>query len=65
MAGTMGFKKERYELSQRVGTALIDEIRGEKLDLILSDCASCQMKIENDAKVDSVHPITMIKQAMQ
>lgn len=65
MAGTMGFKKERYELSQRVGTPLIDEIRGEKLDLILSDCASCQMKIENDAKVNSIHPIAMIRQAMQ
>lgn len=65
MAGTMGFKKERYELSQRIGNPLSDEIRGKKLDLILSDCASCQMKIKNDAKVDSVHPITMIRQAMR
>lgn len=65
MAGTMGFKKERYELSQKIGDPLIDQITGKKLDLILSDCASCQMKIKNDAKVDTIHPITMIRQAMQ
>jgi glycerol-3-phosphate dehydrogenase subunit C len=65
MAEIMGFKKERYELSQKIGDPLIDQIRDKKLDLILSDCASCQMKIKNDAKVDSIHPITMIKQAMQ
>ena len=65
MAGTTGFKKERYGLSQKIGDPLIDQIRDKNLDLILSDCASCQMKIENDAKVDSIHPISMIRQAMQ
>jgi glycerol-3-phosphate dehydrogenase subunit C len=65
MAGTMGFKKERYDLSQEIGNPLMSQVREKKLDMVLSDCASCQMKIRNDAKVDSVHPITVIREAMQ
>jgi glycerol-3-phosphate dehydrogenase subunit C len=65
MAGTMGFKKERYELSREIGNPLMDEIRNKKLDLVLSDCASCQMKIKNDARIDSIHPIRVIREAMQ
>jgi glycerol-3-phosphate dehydrogenase subunit C len=65
MAGTMGFKKERYDLSQEIGNPLMIQVRDTKLDMVLSDCASCQMKIRNDAKVDSVHPITVIREAMQ
>jgi len=65
MAGTMGFKKEKYELSQKVGSSLMNELKDSKLDLILTDCASCQIKIRNDAKINTSHPITIIKEAMK
>jgi len=65
MAGTMGFKKEKYDLSQKIGSPLIDEIEGSGLDLILSDCPSCQMKIKYGAKVNSFHPISVLRGAMQ
>jgi len=65
MAGTMGFKKERYEIAREIGSPLMDEIRDEKLDVVLSDCASCQMKIHNDSGIDAVHPIKVIREAMQ
>ncbi|MGQ9648311.1 MAG: anaerobic glycerol-3-phosphate dehydrogenase subunit C [Thermodesulfobacteriota bacterium] len=65
MAGTMGFKKEKYELSQKVGEPLMNELRDSKLDLILTDCASCQIKIKNDAKINTSHPIRIIKEAIE
>jgi glycerol-3-phosphate dehydrogenase subunit C len=65
MAGTMGFKKEKYELSQMIGNPLMNEIKDSKLDLILSDCPSCRIKIKNEVKVNSLHPIAVFKEAMQ
>lgn len=64
MAGTMGFKKEKYELSQKVGSLLISELKDSKLTLILTDCASCQIKIKNEAKINTSHPIRIIKEAI-
>ncbi|MGB9627133.1 MAG: anaerobic glycerol-3-phosphate dehydrogenase subunit C [Thermodesulfobacteriota bacterium] len=65
MAGTMGFKKEKYELSQKVGSSLMNELVNSQLDLILTDCASCQIKIKNETKINTSHPITIIKEAME
>lgn len=65
MAGTMGFKKEKYDLSQKIGSPLIDEIKESGLDLILSDCPSCQMRIEKEAGVKALHPISILKESMQ
>ena len=60
MAGTMGFKKEKYDLSQKVGGPLIEELRESNLSLIVSDCASCRMKIEKETGIKTLHPISVI-----
>ena len=64
MAGMMGFKKERFDLSQRVGTPLMEEIKKGQLKRIVSDCSSCRMKIEHETGLKTVHPISLIKEAV-
>lgn len=65
MAGTMGYKKEKYHLSEMVGGPLIEEIKRSSLNLILSDCASCQSKINHELGVKTVHPISILRRALQ
>ena len=65
MAGTMGFKKEKFDLSQKVGEPLFEAIKKSGLDLILSDCASCRMKIGKEANVNTVHPILILREALK
>jgi glycerol-3-phosphate dehydrogenase subunit C len=62
MAGTMGFKKEKFDLAQEIGRPLFDEIRGKGLDLVLSDCAACRMKIEKETGVEVSHPIVFLSE---
>jgi len=64
MAGTMGFKKEKFDLSQKIGEPLFDEIEKEGLDLVLSDCAACQMKMKKETGVESFHPIIFLKEIL-
>ncbi len=61
----MGFKKEKFELSQKVGEPLFETIKKSGLDLILSDCASCQMKIGKEANVKTLHPIVILKESLK
>lgn len=65
MAGTMWLKKEKFDLSKKVGNPLINEVRNSQLDLILSDCPSCQMRIESEAAVKALHPISILNESMQ
>jgi len=65
MAGTMGFKKEKYEFSRRVGDPLMSAIKKGRFDLILSDCASCQMRIESEVGVKTTHSISIYKEAIK
>jgi glycerol-3-phosphate dehydrogenase subunit C len=64
MAGTLGFKKEKFDLSQKVGEPLIESIRQSGLDLLLSDCASCRMKIGKEANVKTLHPIVILRESL-
>jgi len=61
MAGTTGFKKEKNELSMRVGKPLADEIRKEAPELVLSDCAACRMRITDKTNVSIHHPIIFLE----
>jgi glycerol-3-phosphate dehydrogenase subunit C len=64
MAGTMGLKKEKFEQSRKMGAELIRRIRDHHLDLILSDCAACRMKIGQEAGVETMHPARFLQRAL-
>jgi glycerol-3-phosphate dehydrogenase subunit C len=64
MAGTMGFKKEKFEQSRKMGEELICSIKNCHLDLILSECAACRMKISQEAEIETMHPAQFLQQAL-
>ncbi|HEY1730198.1 MAG TPA: anaerobic glycerol-3-phosphate dehydrogenase subunit C [Terriglobales bacterium] len=65
MAGTYGFKKEKYNISMDIGRDLFRGILGYKPDLAVTECGSCQMQIEHGTQVRTLHPAEILYQACQ
>ena len=64
IAGTYGFKKENYELSQEIGKPLFEQIRSLEPDCVSSDCETCKWQIEMSTSVPVMHPISIIAEAL-
>ncbi len=65
MAGTYGFKKEKYDISMDIGRDLFRGILAYKPDLAVTECGSCQMQIEHGTHVRVLHPAEILFQAYQ
>jgi len=65
MAGTMGFKREKYEFSKKIGESLINSIKKSQVDIILSDCASCRMRIEGETGIKTTHSVSILREAFK
>ncbi len=64
IAGTYGFKKENYEVSQRIGAGLFEQIETSGVDLVVTDCETCKWQIEMSTTKRCEHPITLLAQAL-
>jgi glycerol-3-phosphate dehydrogenase subunit C len=65
MAGTYGFKKEKYDISMDIGRDLFRGILAYKPDLAVTECGSCQMQIEHGTHVQTQHPAEILYAAYQ
>lgn len=65
MAGTYGFKKEKYDISMDIGRDLFRGILAYKPDLAVTECGSCQMQIEHGTQVRTQHPAEILYEAYQ
>ena len=63
MAGTYGFKKEKYDISMDIGRDLFRGILAYKPDLAVTECGSCQMQIEHGTHVRTLHPAEILYEA--
>ena len=63
-AGTYGFKKENYTTSMKIGAGLFQQIAAEQADLAVTDCETCKWQIEENTKLECIHPISLIAQAI-
>jgi glycerol-3-phosphate dehydrogenase subunit C len=63
MAGTYGFKNEKYGISMDIGRDLFRGILAFKPDLAVTECGSCQMQIEHGTHVKTVHPAQILYEA--
>ncbi len=63
MSGTYGFKQEKYQLSIEIGQVLFGRIAASKLELVATECATCQMQIEHGTKCKAIHPAEILLQA--
>ena len=66
MAGSFGFEKEHYEISMKIGALkLFPTIK--KLDVetvVAANGTSCRQQIKDGTGRDALHPITILRQAL-
>lgn len=67
MAGSFGYEKEHYDLSMKVGEdTLFPKIRDtDNYTLIIASGTSCRHQIKDGTNRASMHPITVINQALK
>lgn len=64
ISGTFGFKKENYDLSQKIGQGLFDSIRTEGVDAVITDCETCKWQIESGVKLPVYNPVSILACAL-
>ena len=64
IAGTYGFKKENYEVSQAIGKPLFDQIAKIKPDYVACDCETCKWQIEMSTEKEVKNPISVLAEAL-
>ena len=65
MAGTYGFKNEKYQISLDIGRELFERIKEYKPDAAVTECGSCQMQIEHGTGLKALHPAEVLYSAYQ
>ena len=63
IAGTYGFKKEKYEIAQAVGQPLFDKVREVNPHLAVCDTETCRWQIAGSTGAKVVHPVWLIHRA--
>ncbi len=63
LAGSYGFKKEKYDIADKIGKEIFQAIRQSKTQVVVSECEACRMQIAQKTGVRTIHPIQIIQQA--
>jgi len=63
VAGTYGFKREKYDIGMRVGDRLFRLVRESGARLSVCDSETCRWQIAHHSGVRSVHPIELLYRA--
>lgn len=64
IAGTYGFKKEYYDISQQIGAQLFKLIDGVNPEYVITDCETCAMQIEMNTPYRVLHPVNLLAMAL-
>ncbi|MBN1786794.1 MAG: anaerobic glycerol-3-phosphate dehydrogenase subunit C [Sedimentisphaerales bacterium] len=63
IAGTFGMQKKNYDLSMQIGEKLAQKIKESKADVVLTECSTCKMQIEQLTGKKVEHPIKILAKA--
>lgn len=64
MAGTYGFKREKYDLSMRIGEMLFEEIKTHAPNVVVTDCGACALQIGQGTGLEVLHPVEILWENM-
>jgi glycerol-3-phosphate dehydrogenase subunit C len=64
LAGTYGFKEENYDVSMTIGSHLFSAIKSHHADFAITDCETCKWQIEENTRLDTIHPVTLLAMAL-
>lgn len=63
MAGTYGFKEEKYNISMAVGSKVFRKVEERHPDIVISDCGMCQTQLEQGTGYKVRHPVEIFYEA--
>lgn len=63
MGGSLGYKKEFYDDSIRMGAPLIEKIQAAAPDAIVTDCLSCRLQFQHLLSYPVHHPLEILARA--
>lgn len=64
ISGTYGFKKENYELSQKIGSTLFNDIEATNAEAVVTECETCKWQIEMSTSLPVINPISLLAEAL-
>lgn len=67
LAGSFGFKQERYDLAMQIGNPLFSRVkRGVSegdFETMTTECGGCQVQIQHGSGIKTEHPVWILMQA--
>ena len=63
MAGTFGMKAGTYDLSMEAGRPLFERVAEVAPDLVVSECSTCRMQLEQATGRPTAHPAELLARA--
>ena len=63
ISGNYGFRKDRYEISMKIGAKLFERVKQNDFDKVISDCGTCRMQIHHGSGIKPCHPIEILAEA--
>ena len=63
VAGTYGFKQEKYQIAMDIGAGLFEWVKASGSDLALCDSETCRWQITHGSGVATKHPIEILREA--
>ncbi|MGE5224245.1 MAG: anaerobic glycerol-3-phosphate dehydrogenase subunit C [Omnitrophica WOR_2 bacterium] len=64
IAGTYGYKKEKYDIAMQVGKPLFEFVTGTHSPLIVCDSETCRWQITHGTGVPTIHPVELLAAAL-
>ena len=65
ISGSYGFKKEKYEISMKVGQELFNKISEVSPDYVLTECGTCALQIRHGTGKEVINLPTIMAQAYE
>ena len=65
IAGTYGYKKEFSKIARDIGSDIFKKIESLKPDRVVTDYETCKWQIEMNTGYQTVHPVTLLSQALK
>lgn len=61
ISGSYGFKKEKHDISMRVGAELFEAVRRSQAEIVATECGTCRLQIQGATGVECLHPVSVIR----
>lgn len=62
ISGSYGFKKEKYNIAQQIGSDLFNKIRSSGAKFSISECGTCRVQMQHGGGLKALHPVAILRQ---